>query len=167
MMSVAGGWFFLMACEMFTLGDRDLRLPGLGSYLQTAANAGNTRAIWWGMAVMIGVIVVMDQLVWRPVIAWAEKFKFEQVEVRGCAAIAGSGLAAQLQNLAVRLAVDGTARARIPELALCEAAHATEAPRSATRGVFQWLTRLLLAALLVGVVYESVKMVMLLTHADA
>ncbi len=80
MMSVAGGWFFLMACEMFTLGDRDLRLPGLGSYLQTAANAGNTRAIWWGMGVMIGIIVVIDQLVWRPVIAWAEKFKFEQVE---------------------------------------------------------------------------------------
>jgi NitT/TauT family transport system permease protein len=70
MMSVAGGWFFLMACEMFTLGDRDLRLPGLGSYLQTAANAGNTHAIFWGMGVMIGIIVVIDQLIWRPVIAW-------------------------------------------------------------------------------------------------
>ena len=43
MMSVAGGWFFLMACEMFVLGDRDFRLPGLGSYLQTAASAGDTR----------------------------------------------------------------------------------------------------------------------------
>jgi NitT/TauT family transport system permease protein len=80
MMSVAGGWFFLMACEMFVLGNRDLRLPGLGSYLQTAANAGDTRAIAWGVAVMVGVIVLMDQLIWRPVIAWAEKFKFEQVE---------------------------------------------------------------------------------------
>jgi NitT/TauT family transport system permease protein len=80
MMSVAGGWFFLMACEMFTLGNRDLRLPGLGSYLQTAASAGDTRAIVWGLAVMIGIIVTIDRLVWRPVIAWAEKFKFEQVE---------------------------------------------------------------------------------------
>ncbi len=80
MMSVAGGWFFLIACEMFVLGNRDLRLPGLGSYLQTAANAGNTRAIFWGLAVMIGVIILIDQLIWRPVIAWAEKFKFEQVE---------------------------------------------------------------------------------------
>ena len=44
-MSVAGAWFFLMACEMFVLGNRDLRLPGLGSYLQTAANAGDTRSI--------------------------------------------------------------------------------------------------------------------------
>ena len=80
MMSVAGAWFFLMACEMFVLGDRDLRLPGLGSYLQTAANAGDLRAILWGVGAMIAVIVLMDQLIWRPVIAWGEKFKFEQVE---------------------------------------------------------------------------------------
>ena len=79
-MSVAGAWFFLMACEMFVLGDRDLRLPGLGSYLQTAANAGDMRSIAWGLAAMITIIVLADQLVWRPIIAWAEKFKFEQVE---------------------------------------------------------------------------------------
>jgi NitT/TauT family transport system permease protein len=80
MMSVAGAWFFLMACEMFVLGNRDLRLPGLGSYLQTASNAGDTRAILWGLGVMIAVIVMMDQLIWRPVIAWSSKFKMEQVE---------------------------------------------------------------------------------------
>src|SRR6266481_5215435 len=80
MMSVAGGWFFLMACEMFVLGNRDFRLPGLGSYLQVAAGAGDTRAIVWGMAAMIAVIVLLDQLVWRPAIAWSDKFKFESVE---------------------------------------------------------------------------------------
>ena len=80
MMSVAGGWFFLMACEMFVLGPRDFRLPGLGSYLQTAASAGDTASILWGVATMIAVIVLLDQFVWRPVIAWAEKFKVEQVE---------------------------------------------------------------------------------------
>ncbi|HEY1470360.1 MAG TPA: ABC transporter permease subunit [Candidatus Acidoferrum sp.] len=80
MMSVAGGWFFLMACEMFVLGDKDFRLPGLGSFLQTAASSGNTRAMLWGLATMVAVIVLMDVLVWRPVIAWADKFKFEQVE---------------------------------------------------------------------------------------
>ncbi len=80
MMSVAGGWFFLMACEMFVLGSKDFRLPGLGSYLQTAASAGDTPSILWGIATMIAVIVVLDQIVWRPVIAWAEKFKIEQVE---------------------------------------------------------------------------------------
>ena len=76
MMSVAGAWFFLMACEQFT----DFRLPGLGSYLQAAADNGDTRSILLGIATMITVIVLMDQIIWRPVIAWAEKFKFEQVE---------------------------------------------------------------------------------------
>ena len=85
MMSVAGGWFFLMACEMFVLGKRDFRLPGLGSFLQTAASSGNTRAILWGVAAMIAVIVFLDQIVWRPIIVWADKFKFEQVESSGAA----------------------------------------------------------------------------------
>ena len=53
MVSVAGGWFFLMACEMFVLGDRDFRLPGLGSYLQTAASTGNSRAVMWGLITMV------------------------------------------------------------------------------------------------------------------
>ncbi len=80
MVSVAGGWFFLMACEMFVLGKRDFRLPGLGSYLQTAASDGDSRAMIWGLTTMIAIIVLTDQLIWRPVIAWADKFKFEQVE---------------------------------------------------------------------------------------
>ncbi len=80
MVSVAGGWFFLMACEMFVLGTRDFRLPGLGSYLQTAASNDDFRAITLGLAVMIGIIVATDQLIWRPAIAWSDKFKFEQVE---------------------------------------------------------------------------------------
>ncbi len=80
MVSVAGGWFFLMACEMFVLGDRDFRLPGLGSFLQTAASSGDTHDMLWGSLTMILIIVATDQLVWRPVIAWADKFKFEQGE---------------------------------------------------------------------------------------
>lgn len=77
MMSVAGGWFFLMACEMFTLGERDFRLPGLGSYLQLAAIEGDTEAVLMGLATMIAIIVIIDQLVWRPLIAWSQKFKVE------------------------------------------------------------------------------------------
>jgi NitT/TauT family transport system permease protein len=79
-MSVAGAWFFLMACEMFHLGSRDFRLPGLGSYLQTAADQGNGAAIAWGLTAMVTIIVATDQLIWRPLIAWSDKFKFEQVE---------------------------------------------------------------------------------------
>lgn len=79
-MSWAGGWFFLMAAEIFTLGDRDFRLPGLGAYLQTAANAGDIHALLWGIGVLVGLIVLLDQLVWRPLLAWAERFNISQVE---------------------------------------------------------------------------------------
>jgi NitT/TauT family transport system permease protein len=77
MMSVAGGWFFLMASEMFVLGGRDFRLPGLGSYLMLAAIKGDTKAIFLGLSVIIGIIVLVDQLVWRPLIAWSQRFKHE------------------------------------------------------------------------------------------
>jgi NitT/TauT family transport system permease protein len=163
MMSVAGGWFFLMACEMFTLGDRDLRLPGLGSYLQTAANAGNTRAIWWGMGVMIGIIVVIDQLVWRPVIAWAEKFKFEQVESTDAPSSAVLDLLRSSRILPFFSRLTVAPAREFLSLHFAQS-HATDGPRKATRSAFQWLTRLMLAALLAGIVYASVKMVMLLTH---
>jgi NitT/TauT family transport system permease protein len=78
--SVAGGWFALIACEMFTMGDRSFQLPGLGSYLQTATNSGDVKALLSGIAVVILIVVATDQLIWRPLIAWSDKFKFEQVE---------------------------------------------------------------------------------------
>ena len=77
MMSWAGGWFFLMAAEIFNVGSRDFRLPGLGAYLQTAAGAGDLRAIFAGVATLVVVIVALDQLLWRPVLAWADRFKVE------------------------------------------------------------------------------------------
>ncbi|HTZ90458.1 MAG TPA: ABC transporter permease subunit [Alloacidobacterium sp.] len=80
MVSVAGGWFFLMVCEMFPVGNRNFRLPGLGSYLQTAASTGNTQAMVYGLITMVAIIVLTDQLIWRPVIDWSDKFKFENVE---------------------------------------------------------------------------------------
>jgi NitT/TauT family transport system permease protein len=79
-MSVAGAWFTLMACEMFHFGSKDFRMPGLGSYLQTAADQKNGGAIAWGLFVMITIIVLIDQLIWRPLISWSDKFKFEQTE---------------------------------------------------------------------------------------
>jgi NitT/TauT family transport system permease protein len=79
-MSWAGGWFFLMAAEIFTVGNKDFRLPGLGSYLQEAANKGNFTAILFGLGTLIFVIVALDQLVWRPLLAWSDKYKLEMVE---------------------------------------------------------------------------------------
>ncbi len=78
--SVAGGWFALIFCETFTMGDRNFQLPGLGSYIQTATYAGNVRALLAGIATVILIVVATDQLVWRPLVAWSDKFKFEQVE---------------------------------------------------------------------------------------
>jgi NitT/TauT family transport system permease protein len=97
MMSVAGGWFFLMVCEMFQVGQLQVRLPGLGSYLQTAANAGDTAAILWGLGAMVAVIVLCDQLVWRPVTVWSHKFKFEETE---SASVAESALLNALRRSA-------------------------------------------------------------------
>jgi len=78
--SVAGGWFALMICETFTMGNRNFQLPGLGSYIQSATDSGDIRALLSGIAVVILIVVATDQLVWRPLIAWSDKFKFEQVE---------------------------------------------------------------------------------------
>lgn len=80
MISVANGWFSLMVCEMFTVGTRNFRLPGLGSYLQTAASEGDNHAMVRGLLTVVVIIVATDQLIWRPAIAWSDKFKFENVE---------------------------------------------------------------------------------------
>jgi NitT/TauT family transport system permease protein len=79
MMSWAGGWFFLMASEIFTVGSRDFRLPGIGAYLQTAASAGNIHSVIAGVAALVIMIILLDRLLWRPVLCWAEKFKIEMV----------------------------------------------------------------------------------------
>jgi len=80
MMSWSGGWFFLMAAEIFHVGSHDFRLPGLGSYLKTAAAQGNLVAVLTGTGVLILVVVLLDQFIWRPLLAWADKFKVEMVE---------------------------------------------------------------------------------------
>ncbi|BDG08395.1 ABC transporter permease [Anaeromyxobacter paludicola] len=77
MMSMAGGWFFLMVSEAFQLGDRDFRLPGLGSYMSAAAAAGDRTAMLWAIGAMAAMIVLLDQLLWRPVVVWSQKFRAE------------------------------------------------------------------------------------------
>jgi NitT/TauT family transport system permease protein len=156
MMSVAGGWFFLMACEMFVLGSRDLRLPGLGSYLQTAANAGDTGAILWGVATMIAVIVLMDQIVWRPIIAWSEKFKVELVEASQPPRSPVLDLLrrSRLLSRAARASVEPVLEALALHLA---EEHESPHPRRG-RALWKWAARVLSAAALLGILYSVVKM---------
>ncbi len=79
MMSMAGGWFFLTVNEAFRLGDRDFRLPGIGAYMSVAIDNGDRTAMFAAIVAMIVMIVVVDQLFWRPLVAWSERFKFEDV----------------------------------------------------------------------------------------
>jgi NitT/TauT family transport system permease protein len=78
MMSMAGGWFFLMINEAFRLGDRDFRLPGLGSYMSVAVEQGRVDAMLYAIVAMTLMIVLVDQLLWRPVVVWAQKFRVEE-----------------------------------------------------------------------------------------
>ena len=78
MMSMAGGWFFLTVNEAFTLGDRDFRLPGIGSYMNEAINQGDTPAMIAAIIAMIIMIVAVDQLFWRPIVVWSQRFKMEE-----------------------------------------------------------------------------------------
>jgi len=75
MMSMAGGWFFIAASETFG----DYKLPGLGSYMAAAQDAGNARAQVGAVIAMVIMIIALDQLLWRPIVAWSERFKLEDV----------------------------------------------------------------------------------------
>jgi len=79
LLSMSGGWFFLSVCEAFTLGDHQYRLPGIGAYMATAIASGNVSAMIGGVVAMSLLIVFMDILIWRPVLAWAHQFRLEDI----------------------------------------------------------------------------------------
>jgi NitT/TauT family transport system permease protein len=78
MMSMAGGWFVLNVSESFSIGVRDFRLPGIGSYMSEANLEQNKTAQVAGIMAMIVMIVAVDQLFWRPIVVWSERFKVEE-----------------------------------------------------------------------------------------
>jgi NitT/TauT family transport system permease protein len=77
MMSMSGGWFFVVAAEAITVGDTTITLPGVGSYIAAANNAGRWDAVFAAVVTMAVVILAYDQLLFRPIIAWADKFRVE------------------------------------------------------------------------------------------
>ncbi len=168
MVSVAGGWFFLMACEMFVLGTRDFRLPGLGSYLQTAASTDNGTAMAWGLATMVLIIVATDQLIWRPIIAWSDRFKFEQVESKS--RIRSPLLHLFQQSAAVQLFHRHTSASLVERLYARVANRRMRATRRiearpdspATHAVSLWLRVLLVTLLSAAVLYAALHAVSLL-----
>jgi NitT/TauT family transport system permease protein len=77
MMSMSGGWFFVVASEAITVGDNTITLPGIGSFLASAIEQRNLGAVGWVILVMTLVILAYDQLLFRPLVAWADKFRME------------------------------------------------------------------------------------------
>jgi NitT/TauT family transport system permease protein len=78
MMSMSGGWFFVVASEAISVGSIQIVLPGVGSYVALAIEQRDLNAVGWVIATMTLTIVLYDQLVFRPLVAWADKFRFEQ-----------------------------------------------------------------------------------------
>ncbi|WP_247255003.1 ABC transporter permease [Pseudomonas moorei] len=77
MMSMSGGWFFVVASEAITVGDKTVMLPGVGSYLAVAIQQQNLHAVGYVILAMIAVILIYDQFLFRPLVAWADKFRME------------------------------------------------------------------------------------------
>jgi NitT/TauT family transport system permease protein len=80
MMSFGGGWFFVIQSESVSVLSKNIQLPGLGSYMATAVANGDNWAAFWGILSMLVVIFASDQLIWRPLLVWADKFKMELTE---------------------------------------------------------------------------------------
>ena len=80
LMSMAGGWFFLNVCEASKIGDHEYRLPGVGAYMAVAISKNNHRAMVLGILAMIGLIVAMDFVIWRPVLSWVQRFRLEEIQ---------------------------------------------------------------------------------------
>ncbi|HMN74660.1 MAG TPA: ABC transporter permease subunit [Burkholderiaceae bacterium] len=78
MMSMSGGWFFLVAAEAISVAGQDIKLPGVGSYIALAIQAKDLGAIGWAIVTMLAGILLYDQLLFRPLVAWADKFRFEE-----------------------------------------------------------------------------------------
>ena len=78
MMSMSGSWFFVVASESISVGHTNIALPGVGSYIALAIEQGNLRAIGWAIATMLIVILLYDQLIFRPLVVWSDRFRIDQ-----------------------------------------------------------------------------------------
>ena len=159
MMSMAGGWFFLMVSEAFVLGEHDFRLPGLGSYMSLAIERGDGLAQLLGLLAMLGMIVAVDQIVWRPLVAWSHKFTDEEMTDAP-----GSWLWDRIRRSRVWGAGSQSwsfcRRIVHPATVTPVAREASSSSRAMT--VRRWAKRIFVAAIGVGVLFGVVKYVHLL-----
>ncbi len=137
MMSMSGGWFFVVASEAITVGDKTLKLPGIGAYVAGALEARDIRAVLYAIAAMLVVIILYDQLLFRPLVAWAEKFRFEQtpgITARDPWVLRAFRQTRLLRHLFRPLGRMASSIARLP-IGLPAAARARRAPPGVARGL--------------------------------
>jgi NitT/TauT family transport system permease protein len=79
MMSMSGGWFFVVASEAISVGNTSVKLPGVGSYIAMAIDQQNLPAIGYAIGAMLIVIIIFDQIMFKPLVAWADRFRFDQL----------------------------------------------------------------------------------------
>jgi NitT/TauT family transport system permease protein len=166
MLSMAGGWFFLTVSEAFVLGQHDFRLPGVGSYMSVAIEKGNVSAQICGILAMAGMILLLDQLVWRPLVSWSVKFSPEEVVAQRTGnswlwtRIQRSHLFRNLAWIKGRLAWPRKSRS---DVSLDSAGSAW----GWNRTMLRWMIRGLIAMVAVTCSYGVIKYVQLLRTLDA
>jgi NitT/TauT family transport system permease protein len=173
MMSMAGGWVFLMINESFRLDeDHDYRLPGVGSYMSRALEEHHTAGVLWALLAMAIMIVGLDQLLWRPVVVWAQKFR---VEEGGQAEVATSWFLNWLRRSHL---IAGVAAAwhRLRERSHEVASQSSPGPTptesvsekpSRERHVYPWLSRVGILVLLLALMAGGVTLLRLLVEVGA
>ncbi|MBC7386192.1 MAG: ABC transporter permease subunit [Cryobacterium sp.] len=145
LMSMAGGWFFLTICEAFTLGEKNFRVPGLGSYMALAIEKNDSHAMIAGVLTMAFVIIFMDFVIWRPIVSWTGKFRLTETLETGAANIPSMSLLLrgskvfQAVSSAISDLLNGIGRSRTNRLSLPNAVESSSAkkPRVKTRRMFR------------------------------
>jgi NitT/TauT family transport system permease protein len=172
MMSFGGGWFFLAASESITVLNQDIRLPGIGSYMALAADEGNVKAIFYAIVTMVILILVVDQLFWRPIIAWSQKFKMEQTEANQVPTswvfdILKRARFVQYMNRKISIWIhDGYVRFARGNLAQSVADIKRPQASRRTKQVVNWLLVILVAAFVSKYVYEGILEILRLSWSE-
>jgi NitT/TauT family transport system permease protein len=153
MMSMSGGWFFVVASEAITVGDTTVTLPGVGAYVATAIKDQNLPAVGYAVLTMLAVIIIYDQLLFRPIVAWADKFRFEQTASAEAPSSWLLDLFRQTRFLrtfagAVSDVVESTTRIRLPAPDLSKLKFRLNVPARLVDAI--WMTVIFGGAFLIG-----------------
>jgi len=163
MVSMAGGWFFLSITEAFRLGDQDFRVPGIGSYMSMAIEHGDVRAQICGIIAMGVIIVLVDRLVWWPLVVWSRRFKLDDF---GGTVVAPSAFQLWLARSRLATAAGtlvGNLRRRfltLPDRPVLPAKTEEALP---AKKFSRWLYHGFLAIILLSLAWGAMKLVLLLT----